>query len=156
MARECIAVLSLAIVALASFIAGGPLLIAGVKELTKNCNIRLRADVVDVEPTSEYGMCSVLVRYTDHTGVTHETHVQRACVADAEGTAITGCYNARHPAALFTDTDHLDDVASHEGAQAKVTAGIVLTVFAAVAIITLCVWTVRSLMMRTAQLPPCQ
>lgn len=142
MARECIAVLFLALVGLSSFFAGGPVLIVGVKELTKECHNKVHADVVNVESTSEYGMCSVLVRYTDHDGVMHETSVQRNCAASTERAFLSGCYNARHPDTLFTDEDHIEDVTSYSEARAKVIAGTVLVIFAGVAVFMLCVWAV--------------
>lgn len=143
--RACIASSCLLIVSISSFIAGGPVLIIGVKELKENCNNRVDSIVINAEPTSEYGMCSIYVWYTDHNAIVHEARVQHDCMTNGTGVVIPGCYNARHPGTLFTDDDHLDNVASYNGARAKVIAGINLQVFAVIALIGLCfvVWVVR-------------
>ena len=124
------------IVAISAFIAGGPVLIIGIEELTKDCNNKVNGVVTSVEPTSEYGV----VRYTDHHDVVHEVRVQLGSVANDTGTVVPGCYNARHPDTLFTDDDHLENVTSFKDARTKVIAGTILLVFAVVALILLCVW----------------
>lgn len=79
------------------------------------CNYKVSAQVVEVHATPNYGMCSVLVKYSDHKGVEHDARTEVPCAKDTDSSSasvIAGCFGAMRPGKLYTDRDHLKNVKS--------------------------------------------
>lgn len=103
----------------------------GLRGVLWDCNYVVNARVITV---IHGGTCISQVEYVDHTGAWHSDlrRVDPLCAPPTlQHTAVidsntTGCFNAKHPAQLHIDDDHINHIVNVYSAMLNTIVGIVV------------------------------